>query len=141
MINKNKSKKSIKTVKVAYEEIKKVINKNINVKKTRNEIKKLKKHINQNLNDLNILDKRADCIKSKSHENFESILEAFPIETLRESCGDFSKRVKYKDISELQELGRKANKLLDNQIELETKEKALRIELLQNKIESLINNI
>jgi hypothetical protein len=123
----------------AYNKLKRSLNKDNSYSLAKKEIKNVKNDIDSNIGDLISLENTVHSITKKAHGTPDSVLESFPIETLRELCGDFSKKITFKDICTLQDLRKKSIDLLEKQEDLINKERLLKIEMLEKQIHFLIN--
>lgn len=109
-----------------------------------NSIVKVKECISDNFDDLSAIEIQALNIKEKMvsaprNIRMEDFIEALPANNLRELAGDFSKKLRYKDLSDLYKMNKKSLKIIEQHEILQSKERVLNIELLQKKIEILLN--
>jgi len=130
-----------KEVKIKYSQIKKSFKKNEEIINIKNSLFDVKKSISENIKSLEDIKSFANNIVKKSnYVNANELIDALPAQNLRELDGDFSKKITFKDIDDLTKMQKKSNILLENQANLERKQKILNIELLQKQIEILLND-
>lgn len=129
-----------KEAKSKYSKIKKDIKKNKEVVEINISLNTIAESINKNIQSLSEIHKVARLIVKKSnHVNADRLVDSLPVENLRELAGDFSKKITFQDINNLTKMQKKSIILMEDQQNLERKQKILNIELLQKQIELLLN--
>ncbi len=129
-----------KQAKSKYSKIKKNIKKHKDIINIKSSISILNESINKNIESLGEIQKVAKSIVKKSSSvNANELVDALPAENLRELAGDFSKRITFKDINNLTKMQKKSIILMEDQQNLERRQKILNIELLQKQIELLLD--
>lgn len=128
-----------------FNKTKKIIKKNSDVLKMNSSISDIKKSIDIKFDSLAEIEIKALIIKSKIEsvpKNFrmESVIEELSVTTLKELNGDFSNKLRYKDLSDLYKMNRQSVKIIEEQQVLLSKERILSIELLQKQIEILLGD-
>lgn len=129
-----------KEAKSKYSKVKKNIKKNqdiININSSINDVRNIMIKNNNSLQDIQNSAKK--IVMKSEHVNANELVEALPAENLRELAGDFSKKITFKDIHNLTKMQKKSNIIMEDQQNLERKQKILNIELLQKHIELLLD--
>ncbi len=140
-----KTKKVKKINNKLFNKTKKAIKNHSDVVKINLSLSDLKESINNKFDDLSVIELQALVIKNKIEltsrtTSMENIIQDLPAVTLRELEGDFSKKLRYKDLVDLYKMNKKSNKIIEEQQILLSKEKILNIELLQKQIEILLSD-
>lgn len=137
--------KSKKVNNKIFNKTKKIINNNSDILKINSLISDIKKSINIKFDNLTDFKNKSSNIIGKMNSNHgnvrvENLIEDLSASNLRELNGDFSKKLRYKDLQDLNKINRESVKIIEEQEILFSKEKILNIELLQKQIEILLND-
>lgn len=127
-----------------FNKTKKTIKNHCDVVKINSSLLELKESISNKFDDLSVIELQALVIKNKIEltpktATMDNIIQDLPAVNLRELEGDFSTKLRYKDLVDLYKMNRQSNKIIEEQQILLSKEKILSIELLQKQIEILLN--
>lgn len=127
-----------------FNKTKKKLNSNCDILKINSSLSDVKKIISGKFDNLSKIEIDALVIKNKiestpKNVRMESLIEDLPALNLRELDGDFSKKLRYKDLQDLYKMNRQSSKIIEEQESLFSKEKILNIELLQKQIEILLD--
>lgn len=129
-----------KESKAKYLKFKRDFKKNKEVLLITSSLGDVKELINKNILSLEKIQTTARAIVGKSGKNPDQIMDSLPAENLRELAGDFSKKITFKDIGVLTKMHRESGLIMEEQENLARKQKILDIELLQKKIEVLLDD-